>query len=187
MNIDQKIQMLKSFRREGLNVCEIKLAREILANSPENFPVLMILGSALSGLERHDEAISVVGNAIQFASDNQKYEAYVTMAFVHYQKGAFDIAESWYEKAFCNRSPRPMDKVFYADCLIKKGDFLNAIDVLDAVTDSKETKFYTLGVAYRAIEEYDQALECFQKAVSIDEDYEISKEAIEDILKAKSL
>lgn len=187
MSKEQKIRLLKSFRKNGLEVCQIKLAREILADYPVEFSVMMILGSALAGLDRHDEAINIVSSAIEYATDNQKYEAYVTLAFVYFQKGTYDIAESWYKKAFNEYSPRPMDQVFYADCLIKSGKFIEAIDVLNDIGDPKKTKYYTLGIAYRAIEKYDRALECFQKALSVDEDYVIAKEAIEDILKAQSL
>jgi len=185
MNKDEKISELKNLWMDGFSVCSITVAREILHNYPDELSVLIVLGNALTAVDRFDDAIEVIEKAIQVATQDQTYHAFVTMAFACYEKGAFKEAENWYKKAFDQHTPRPVDQVFYSECLIKRGEYSEVIELLGKSVDANATAHYTLGVAYRAIEKYDDALECFQKAVSLDKDYEVANEAIIDILKMK--
>ncbi len=180
---DEKAREIKRFRDDDFPACAMVLAREFLHDMPDNFFLLTTLGLALNNLERFDEAIEVIENAIQVANQDQMYRALEIMASIYHDKGAFNEAEDWYTKAFDLRTPHTIDLNYYSECLMKRSDFTGAIELLSKAENKKESEFYTLGRAYRAIEQYDDAAECFQKALSFDKEYESVDEALRDILK----
>jgi len=190
MNKDQKIEEIKAQWFNGYSVCAVVNCKLFLEKFPDEFSILIILGNALAALDKFDEATNILERAIELAAQDQKYHALVTMGFVFYERGSFAEAVKWFEDAFNNHDPRPVDLVLYAESLIKLGKYSKAIQELKNIGEAKskqnETYYYTLGVAYRALGSYDNALSSLQKSVEINSNYEVAIEAAEDILKMKS-
>ncbi len=185
MNKELKIKKLKQLWMEGLSLSSLALSREILKKYPDEVLILNISGNALSSLERYNEAILVLEKAIKFSTKDEMYRTLVTMAFVYFQRGSYSEAEEWYSKAFNVHNPRQIDRVLYSECLLKRGKYSIVIeDLTKFISETKiisETTYYTLGIAYRAQEEYVSALEYFRKSLHIDPDYDMALLAHKDM------
>ncbi len=88
-----------------------------------------------------------------------------------------------------------IDLVFMGDCIIKSGNFSEAISVLKRSLDDPNGSditvadaYFDLGVAYRAQGEYDLAAEHFEKSIEVNDNYlEDVKEAMEGFAELRRL
>ncbi len=191
MNKDVDIKELKQLHKDEEFVCCVLKGREMLNNYFDDNLVLRILGNCYSALDQFDSAIEFGKKSIIVATDEQKYMSLVTLAFTLYLYGSYKEALILYEEAFEEYEFQLVDKVNCAECLIRIGKYNEAISLL---TDPKISKLkqrpvqlYVLGVAYRAIEKYSSALECFQKTLQLsrneNDDYELADIGTKDIVK----
>ena len=188
MDKEVHVKELKQLSYDEHYVCCVIKAKELLHNYPDDNVILRILGNCLASLERFDDAIQIGEKAILVAKDDQKYISLVTMAFTLYQQGSYKEALNLYKKAFYNSEYRLVDKVNCAECLIKIGKYTEAIGLLtDPAINQRPVQMYVLGVAYRAVEKYSNALECFQKTLEMsrdeNDDYELADIAAKDIIR----
>lgn len=184
----EKIEELKELSRTGRSVCTIALAEEILQENPEHFYATVKLGIALASVQRFSDAVELLEKLEKGVStQEQSYSVFATMGFVLYQYGKFDYAIDWYRKAFKQGNPRSIDLEFYADCLVKQGRYSDAIESLAEWNYNQEKSSFNnlLGVAYRALGQYEDALNYFRKAVDLGDEEEEAAEAVEDLLMLK--
>jgi len=184
MDIEDRIEKMRALWNSGLSVSALEEGKEILKMGPEDeYPVLILLGNALTVVGRFSEALDVNRKALNAVTGRRQYSALSTMAYTYYQMGNCQEAITWYEKAFEIRQ-RPVDMAGYADCLIKLGKPGQVISLLtEFIKTSKpsENVFYELGCAYRALEDYQNALDSFTRVLDLNSSHDIAIEAIKDI------
>jgi tetratricopeptide (TPR) repeat protein len=172
----------------GEHANALELCRELLRNFPDYSIGRLLEGIVLSELARYDEAEQMINEAIQGLSIEALPHGYMHLAHLHRDRGRYDEAEKWYHKAVELDPDNAGLHVFLGALLAKKGDLQQAEASHRKATQCSrgavDEAFLNLGLVLRAQERYQEALECFQKALEIATDDPDAKLAKSDVEKA---
>jgi tetratricopeptide (TPR) repeat protein len=172
-------------------VCTLSLARAFLARWPNISEAWVILGSTLKSLARYAEARQALLKAIQFCPPKGEHIVFNNMGQLYREKGAYRIAERWFRKAVSRNPKSTPNLVMLGACLAKQGRFVEAKRwhrrAITVASDPPDEALFNLGLILRAEERHDDALECFKKALKIDPEYTLAKNAVRDLEKLKKM
>jgi tetratricopeptide (TPR) repeat protein len=163
-------------------------AAQRLANDfPEEPIAWLLLGRALTGVHRYEEALKALHKSIPlWLSGNACATAFATKATVYYQRGSPRLAERWCRKAI-DEAPRNGDLWHNLGALlVEQGRLTEAKDVwrrqTKLVTGDAALGHFWLGSIYRAEQKYKIALRHAEKALAIDPNDEDAKLLRTDLL-----
>jgi tetratricopeptide (TPR) repeat protein len=113
---------------------------------------------------------------IQSAPIDQLYQGYRNLGHLCQDQGRYDEAEEWYRKAVELKPEGAGRRIFLGALLAQKGDLSGAEachrKATQCVGGCVDEAYLNLGLVLRAQERYEEALECFNKALEITSDYE---------------
>jgi len=140
---------------------------------------------ALKDLQRYDEALSALENAEARAGEHQLHFVYAKRGRVFEDKGDFKEALLWYRKAIECRPDDNLGYGYMGGMLARQGNLLEAEQAhrkaIHCTEGYIDEAYLNLGYVLRARERFTEALECFEKALELDAEYEEAKTAIEDM------
>lgn len=172
----------------GEQAIALELCRELLHNFPDHTIGRLLEGIILSDLARYDEAEQVIKEAIQGLSLEALPHGYTHLAHLHNDRGRYDEAEKWYRKAIELDPDNAGLHVFLGAVLARKGDLQQAEASHRRATlcpnGAVDEAYLNLGLVIRAQERYEEARECFTKALEITADYPDAQVAKSDVEKA---
>lgn len=111
------------------------------------------------------EGISELKKSLAIYPENE--EAWNTIAAGYMQVDSIDQAAAYFQKA---ASAHPEDLSNLAGLYLAKGEYKKAIDLYKTITEKNPNfadGFLNMGVCYGTIKEYDQAINAFNKALSL--------------------
>jgi tetratricopeptide (TPR) repeat protein len=166
--------------------CHLHFTKLYTAKFPNDMFGWITLADALSGLARYNEARSALKKANFLCSKENLSIVFYQIGHLYKNKGDYPRAEKWYKQAVEeNASTRNL--IFLGACLAKQGKFKEAKKyhrkAIKVASDLPDEAYYNLGLILRAEEKFEEALECFEKAIELDPEYKIAKEAKRDIIK----
>jgi tetratricopeptide (TPR) repeat protein len=154
----------------------LELCRELLREFPDYSIGRVLQGVILYELARYQEAEQVLREAVRTLSLEQLPYAYAQLGHLHRDSGHYDEAERWYRKAIELDPDHAGKYVFLGALLAQKGDLRAAEECHRKATRCSkgcvDEAYLNLGLVLRSQERYDQALECFRKALELTPDYE---------------
>jgi tetratricopeptide (TPR) repeat protein len=167
----------------------VVLARKLLETEPDFGVAWMQLGEALGVLSNYDEAELAFQSALKYC--RQSYLVYTCMGHMYERRGDYDAAVRSYRIAL-DLMPHDADRYTYVGrTLQKQGKLAEAEELHRAATECREgcidEAYYFRGLALRCLGRLDEARECFEKAIQLDPDYRVAKEALTDVHSAISL
>jgi tetratricopeptide (TPR) repeat protein len=175
--------------REGMPAQNALLARRYLEECPHNFAVWTSLGQELSRLCRHEEARVALARGAGLADgEGRTKAAWINDAWTGraYERcGNYTAAESWYRRAIQTAPDNASGYVFLGALLAHWGRFDEAAVVhrggTTCATGRVDESWLNLGYVLRAQERFGDALVCFREVLRIGPDYEVAKQAIDDV------
>lgn len=156
----------------------LELVRELRRNEPDAAIWWLSEGGLLYEAGRYQEAERVLHEVIQLASFKLLHQGLTKLGHLCRGQGRFDEAEKWYRKAL-ERKPENADEWYVLGSLLaQKGDLGGAEVCHRRATQCAEgcvdEAYLNLGLVLRAQERYEEALECFKKALEITPDYKLA-------------
>jgi len=148
-----------------------------------DFPYARLLhASALMGLKRFTEAQTILDELQndRSTSSTLKYHCLVKQGEILEELGKFDDAREVYEAAH-ELCPNKMQPLIYRGVVdLRSGNFQTAREwlsrALNCPTGAREEAHLNIGNTYLAQQDYEKAIEHYQKAITLDPDYDIAWE-----------
>ncbi len=167
----------------------LEMSRDLLQQWPDYDIGWLLQGVMLYELARYDEAEKTLRRAVQLIPDGSLDHGYVHLGHLCKDRGDYDDAERYYRKALELAPDNAGRHIFLGAVLARKGDLVAAEKVHRDGTRCPrgdiDEAYLNLGYVLRAQERYDEALDCFTKALELTPEYEeaiVAKRDIEKVL-----
>jgi tetratricopeptide (TPR) repeat protein len=184
----QRIREIEKAYGRGENACVIELAEQYLQDYPDSELALFFYGRSLLEFHRYTEAENVFRKEIEVTKPESRQYPYKNMGALCEKRGDYRKAEEWYRKA--NRlDPEEAGYLIFIGVMhFRAGKFAQAEQSFRGALLCKEGCFdeayYNLGIVMAARGRYEDAIECYKKAIEIDPKYKIAKLGLKDAQKA---
>ena len=168
-----------------LELCLLHLKRE-----PTHLEARIPQAIALRHLNQFQEAAALLQETCdhESASPKCKYHCQCELALTFEQMGKFDEARKSYQSAHELFPTKTVPIIYRGVMELRIGDFAAARDWLFSALDCPEGDFdeahFNIGSAYLSEQNYLKAIEHYQKAITIDPDYNLAWEFLADAKRA---
>lgn len=166
----------------------ITLARDFVAEHPDCGPAWKILGTALAEMAEYRAAEEALRRAIALCPPESLWVPLAEMGHLHKAQGSYRPAAAWYRKAIEASPDEASGHIYLGSLLARAGRPSEAEAEFRAATECKmgciDEAFLSLGLVLRSIERYEEAAECFKKAIELDPKYKEAKVALRDVVQA---
>ena len=169
----------------GLTALVVERCRKRLALDPEHGATWTMLGLAFVDLARYGDAEAALEKALALISGGWRRVVYWELGRLDHARGDFRRAISWFRKG---ARLKPRDGIYWAmgahsasamgnhrlaEKLLRK-----ALTCTDGCPDEC---WFNLGGALLALDRWEEARECYLKAIAIDPKYGIAKKRLKDV------
>jgi tetratricopeptide (TPR) repeat protein len=159
-------------------------AREFLSHYPDFGPAWLVLGQALRCLARYEEAQSALTRCLDLCPEEKRRLPLYEFGHLGKQCGDYEEAARWYRASIEADPNDASGYIFLGGILAKQGKLHEAEQIHRTGTQCREgcidEAFLNLGLVLRAQERFEEAAECFCKAVELDPNYRDAKQALRD-------
>lgn len=163
---------------------QIELLRRFLREFPKHVAGRWFLGKNLSDLSRFDEAVQAFHKYLE-VSPAKLHFGYCALGELYRHKGEDDAAEQWYQKAIAHDPHDAQSYIYLGAMLARRGRLAEAVEIHRRRTTCKngciDEAWHNLGLVLRAMERYEEAAECFDRALKIDRQYKDARLAKRDV------
>src|SRR3954469_874585 len=184
-------------RWEEINAAEesvayqIELLKALVRDSPESAAGWRRLGRTLSELSRFDEAIDALQRAQSLAEPGRLVFVYCDTGELFRHRGDDAAAEAWFRKAIDHDADDAHGYIYLGGLLARRGRLSEAEGVYRQAIQCRkgcvDEAWHNLGLVLRALERYDEAIQCFERATSIDPQYKAARMAKRDVAEVMRL
>jgi tetratricopeptide (TPR) repeat protein len=175
---------------KDLYACAFELGKEYLKHYPKHLLAWLMYGITLRRLTHYQEARIALQRVIK-KSKQWHDVALIEMGHLYRSKGDLKKAANWYRKsveAFPEDTP---SLIFLGSVLARSGQLKEAEACHRRATECSEgdidEAYFSLGLVLRAQGRYEEALQCFQKALELDPKYHPVKRQMKDLEKVLEL
>lgn len=176
---------LRAAHKADLPALTAARAREFLKEFPEGGPIWKILGSALIDLARYSEAELAIKKALSLCPPEKLWIPLAEMGHLCKAQGDYKSAAGWYQQAIEAVPREASGHSYLGGLLAKSGRLMEAEAAHRAATrcieGCRDEAFLNLGLVLRAQERYEEAAECFERALELDPKYDAAKRALRDV------
>lgn len=181
----------KRFDQQDHFCCVIITMRRLLDNLPDHGPGWLCYAIALRSLARYKEALVALRRAEQLAPQTMLRLVYSQYGHLYEGKGNFRLAEKWFRRTM-ESFPEHTDGYIYLGALFAvEGRLAEAEAIHRQATQCKvgciDEAYLNLGMVIRAQDRFEEALDCFQRALEIDPKDKNVKREIADVTRAIKL
>jgi Flp pilus assembly protein TadD len=166
----------------------VELLRRYLRSRPGDGRAWASLGIELSELSRFDEAQDALDRALASGEEGHRRRTYCLLGRMCQYKGAFAEAEAWFRKAIALEPEEATGYIYLGAMCARLGRLAEAEQLHRQATGCEtgcvDEAYHNLGLVLRAQGRYEEAVECFELALAIDPDYEVERDASQDVVKA---
>jgi tetratricopeptide (TPR) repeat protein len=174
----------EALEKGALALCR-ELCERFLRDHPNDVSLLCLHGENLTKLAQYEEAVQTIEKAEKLAP--AKIVQWVLTKRGHLQEamGNFGGAVKTYLRAHSLNPSEAAHLIFAAAATFRSGDISTAIDLASRATKcgdgSNSEAYYNLGGYLLVQRHYEDARDCFRRALEIDPDYEIARERLNDM------
>ena len=179
---------LRAAHKADLPALTAARAHDFLKEFPEGGPAWKILGSALTDLARYPEAELAIKKALSLCPPEKLWIPLAEMGHLHKARGDYNSAAAWYRQAIEAVPREASGHIYLGGVLAKSGRLTEAEAAHRAATKCiegcRDEAFLNLGLVLRAQERYEEAAECFERALELDPKYAAAKRGLRDVRRA---
>ena len=178
---------------KDLNTTVIELAEVYLSDFPESKGAWSMYSFALHNVDRFKDAKSALQKLLKLVEESDENISwyFCKMGRIYEDSGNFHKAIEWFHKAHLANPSEATFLIYKGVLLLRKEKPDEAAKNLIVATKCSEgfieEAFYNLGVVRIAQKKYEEALDCFEKALEIDSKYKEAKQQLGDIKQVISL
>ena len=170
---------------------QIYLVRELceahLAKDPDDCWILEVYSRTLCSMALYAEAESAINRAEKHVSEKLMKWIVSRKGSIRECQGKFDQAETLFLEAHQLDPQEATFLIFAGSCAFRQGEIIRAEEFARQATQCErgaiEEAFYNLGGYLSCQKRYQEALDCYERALEIDPEYKIAAERLEDIRK----
>ena len=155
---------------------------------PDEGPSWLEYVVALGKLSRYADADTAFERAYELADDGNREYLYIRRGLSCQRKGDFEEAEKWLREAQKLNPRTARHLVFLGVLKFRAGELDKAEEILREATKTTaecvDEAYFNLGGVLTAKGRYEEAANCYEKAVEIDPEYQIAKNRLKDVKKA---
>lgn len=170
-----------SFMQARVWRTDFSLYQNVLRWYPESAQAANNLGDAYVKAGMSEKALKLFARAVE--SDHAYIQAMVNAGNVERERGNFDVARAWYERAMgrISSDPRPENlapRYLLGELLIKTGQtdagLMQFRLAAESLPEAAEP-YYNLAVTLHALDRGGEAIPIFEKAIALDPDHIASR------------
>jgi tetratricopeptide (TPR) repeat protein len=180
-----RYRRLSAASNADLPALTVARARRFLADNPDFWPALVILGSALTEMANYDEAREVLESALAHCPPKSLRLPLHQIGHHYKLRGDYEQAAAWYQRAIDAGPDHASGYIYLGGVLALQGRLDEAEGAYRAATDCPrgciDEAYLNLGFVLRAQERLVEAAECFARAIELDPDYRAAKKAFRDV------
>jgi tetratricopeptide (TPR) repeat protein len=191
MNDNELVQArwtrLRAAHKADLPALTVAQARQFLSEYPDCGPAWKILGSALIDLACHAEAEQALKRALSLCPPDKFWIPLSEMGHLYKARGEYKTAAAWYRQAIDAVPEEAGSYIYLGGVLAKSGRLREAEAAHRAAIRCQEgcqdEAYLNLGLVLRAQGRYEEAAECFERAIALDPKYAAARKALRDVRK----
>jgi tetratricopeptide (TPR) repeat protein len=174
----------EALEKGSLGLCR-ELCDRFLQDHPNDVSLLCLHGENLVDLAQYEEVERVIEKAERLAPKKTVQWVLRKRGYLYETMGNFERAIEVYLRAHFLNPLEAAHLIFAASATYRSGDVSKAIDLAARATKCTEgpiyEAYYNWGGYLLVQRRYQEALDCFRRALEIDPDYEIAKQRLNDI------
>lgn len=182
---EKQWRAIKRFDQQDLVCSTQTLAKRYLAEFPDHGAAWCRYGISLYAVARYSEALAALRRAARLCPPTKVHLVQNHFGHLYQQKGSFRRAEAWFRKAISSCPSDSTSYIYLGSLLALEGRLSEAEVVHRQATLCNEgcldEAFFNLGLVLRALEQYPDARECFQRALALDPKYKEARKELSDI------
>ena len=179
---------LKEANKKGAIILAIHLAERLIADGANEGWVFEVYAINLIGIGRYEDAESALNEAEHLVSDRRLPWVIHRRAILEKQRGNLQPALDLWMTAHSQQPDEATFPIYAATMAHRLGRLSEAEELAQiGTTCSKgypDEAWYNLGGYLAAQERYEEAFQCYEKAIEIDPEYEIAIERRQELLEA---
>lgn len=166
-----------AFSRE---ICE-----RLLVDEPNNVYLLAIYANVLTGFSLYTDALRAIDHAEQIAPPDALKWVLSKKGTLYQKMGDFQKAESIFMQAYTLDPTEAGLLVFAASAAFVSGNIQRAMELATQATHCTsgpiDEAYFNLGGYLLVQKRYEEARNCYKRALEIDPNYKIAKTKLEDV------
>ncbi len=180
-----RFQRLQRLSNGPYSALTIRFGRRYLQDYPDHGPAWLLVGIALVGLARYEEAEQAFAKALEFCPAEMRQLPLDELGHLFREAGDYEQAAKWYQKAIEADPGDATHHIYLGAVRAKQGRFLEAEEEHRAAIECSEgcidEAYLNLGFVLRALDRLAEAAECFRNAISLDPEYRLARRALRDV------
>lgn len=181
----RRLHELSRLSRRDLTASVVAAAERYLAEQGPHTFALRMLGVHLAEMACYPEALTALRAAYRRAPARQLGWLAGWIGQTHDWRGAFRLAEKWYQRAIAHDPGEASFRIFYGGMLARLGRFDEAAAVHRRAARCPrgciDEAWHNLGLVRRAQRRYTEARRCFRRALQLDPKYREARQALADV------
>jgi tetratricopeptide (TPR) repeat protein len=159
---------------ENLHGYVAELCKRHLEKYPRDGYIWHQYACTLTELARFDEALRALKNALDFSDQEHHDFIFVSIGEVYFDRADYLKAEKYFLKANALIPNEIIIHDFLGICAFRRGElqsaeerFQHALQCQDDPNNCREEVLFNLGGVLVALEKYEEAAECYQRALAL--------------------
>lgn len=165
-----------------------ELTLKYMVENPNSVKVKIIQADLLVNLYRFNEAKKILIELLESANSKRLYYVYLQFGHFYFKKSDLKKSSLWYRKACLIEPKNPSVLIYISHNYFIQGRFEKAKLYLMQATDLNngliDEAFFNLGLIEKSLGNYGNAIDFFDKALSLDPDYQLALKNKNDCLQA---
>lgn len=171
-------ERLKEAHDQDEIILAISLAERLIADGADAGWIFEVYASNLIGIGRYDDAVTALDRAEQLVSDRRIPWVIHRRAHLERQRGNLQSALDLWKQAHSENPNEATFPIYAATMAHRLGRLTEAEELARIGTECSEGNpdeaYYNLGGYLAAQERYEEAMNCYEKAIDLDPEYEIA-------------
>lgn len=161
------------------------LCEQVLADKPDHGPTLIRYAACLADLALYEHAAAALDRADRVVPAEKRQLVLAQRGHLRESQGDFDAAEQFFLAAHKHDADDATYLIYAGSSAFARGDIARAESLARKALACSEgcidEAYFNLGGYLLAQKRYDEARECYERAIEIDPDYEIAKKRLDDL------
>ncbi len=179
------VRLLRAWK-EGCTATNHEYALQYTFTYPDNVWGWMVLADVLVRLAQYETAHRALSHGEKLASPSIRRRFYIQRGNLYAGSCDLQRAEKWFRRSVAHEATTPA-LTYLGEVLAKQGRLSEAKQchrrAIRLATCPPAGAYYNLGLLLHAERRYPKALECFDRTIKIDPDYELAKGARKKVMR----
>lgn len=197
--ISPEAQAILSAVDAGHYATTVLLVQRFLNSNPDSQRAWLDLGTAYGQLGKATEAEAAFAKVIELEQGDAtsppalaaNSPMFGEIGNLYRNRGEFSSAKQWYEKQVAAAPQSATGHLYLGNLAMRQGQFEQAVESFQTALKCEdvcfEEAYYSLGLAYRSLDQFAAARDAFQNGLEYEPNHLEAKAALKDVKSAMTL